>query len=119
MDNTRDVVFSASQAFIWDAARIQLPDNGSAIAMSFYPVESIGDAAWGRSTEYLKHSVEDFSRRWFPYPYPVAVNVAGGSAGMEYPGVLFDGIEDKGKALFWITAHEDRAYVVPDGRGFQ
>jgi hypothetical protein len=106
MDNTRDVVFSASRAFIWDAARIQLPDNGSSIAMSFYPVESAGDAAWGRSTEYLKHSVEDFSRRWYPYPYPAAVNVAGGSSGMEYPGVLFDGIEDKGKDLFWITAHE-------------
>jgi hypothetical protein len=106
MDNTRDVVFSASRAFIWDAARIQLPENGSALAMSFYPAESAGDAAWGRSTEYLKHSVEDFSRRWFPYPYPVAVNVAGGSSGMEYPGVLFDGIDDKGKELFWITAHE-------------
>jgi hypothetical protein len=106
MDNTRDVVFSASRAFIWDAARIQLPDNGSSMAMSFYPIESAGDAAWGRSTEYLKHSVEDFSRRWYPYPYPAAVNVAGGSSGMEYPGVLFDGIEDKGKELFWITAHE-------------
>jgi hypothetical protein len=106
MDDTRDVVFSASSAFIWDAARIRLPDNGSSLAMSFYPVESAGDAAWGRSTEYLKHAVEEFSRRWFPYPYPAAVNVAGGSTGMEYPGVLFDGIQDKGKALFWITAHE-------------
>ena len=106
MDNTRDVVFSASRAFVWDAAHIQLPDNGSALAMSFYPVESVGDEAWGRSTEYLKHSVEDFSRRWYPYPYPVAINVAGGSSGMEYPGVLFDGIDDKGKELFWITAHE-------------
>jgi Peptidase family M1 domain len=106
MDNTRDVVFSASRAFIWDAARIQFPANGSALAMSFYPVESVGDEAWGRSTEYLKHSVEDFSQRWYPYPYPVAINVAGGSSGMEYPGVLFDGIDDKGKELFWITAHE-------------
>jgi hypothetical protein len=25
---------------------------------------------------------------------------------MEYPGLLFDGIGDKGKVLFWITAHE-------------
>jgi len=106
MDNTRDVVFSASRAFMWDAARIRLPDNGSSLAMSFYPVESAGNAAWGRSTEYLKHAVEEYSRRWFPYPYPAAVNVAGGSTGMEYPGVLFDGIQDKGKALFWITAHE-------------
>ena len=43
-----------------------------------------------------------------PYPWPVAVNVAGPDniAGMEYPGLLFDGISDEGKTLFWITAHE-------------
>jgi hypothetical protein len=106
MENTRDVAFSASPAFIWDAARMRLPGGAHVLAMSFYPPESAGTAAWGRSTEYLKHAVEEFSRRWFPYPYPTAVNVAGGSSGMEYPGLLFDGIEDKGKALFWITAHE-------------
>jgi hypothetical protein len=105
MNETRDVAFSASRAFVWDAARIQLP-HGQSLAMSFYPPESAGDAAWGRSTEYLKHAVEEFSRRWYVYPYPAAVNVAGGSSGMEYPGILFDGIEDKGKELFWITAHE-------------
>jgi hypothetical protein len=106
MDRTRDVAFSASRAFIWDAARINLPDGGHSLAMSFYPIESQGAAAWGRSTEYLKHAVEEFSRRWFIYPYPAAVNVAGGSSGMEYPGMLFDGIKDEGKELFWITAHE-------------
>jgi hypothetical protein len=106
MENTRDVAFSASRAFVWDAARIRLPDGGRSLAMSFYPIESAGAAAWGRSTEYLKHAVEEFSRRWFTYPYPAAVNVAGGSSGMEYPALLFDGIGDKGKALFWITAHE-------------
>jgi hypothetical protein len=106
MDKTRDVAFSASSTFVWDAARINLPDGGKSLAMSFYPVESVGDAAWGRSTEYVKHSVEEFSRRWFPYPYPAAINVAGFSTGMEYPGIVFDGIEDKGKMLFWITAHE-------------
>jgi Peptidase family M1 domain len=106
MDKTRDVAFSASSAFVWDAARIQLPDGRRSLAMSFYPVESGGDAAWGRSTEYLKHAVEEFSRRWSVYPYPVAVNVAGGTSGMEYPGLLFDGMKDKGRDLFWITAHE-------------
>ncbi len=106
MEHTRDVAFSASAAFIWDASRIRLPDGRASLAMSFYPVESAGSGAWGRSTEYLKHAVEQFSRRWYVYPYPVAVNVAGGSSGMEYPGMLFDGIEDKGKELFWITAHE-------------
>ena len=106
MNDTRDVAFSASSAFVWDAARINLPGGGQSLAMSFYPVESGGESAWGRSTEYLKHAVEEFSRRWSVYPYPVAVNVAGGSSGMEYPGMLFDGIADKGKELFLITAHE-------------
>ncbi len=104
--NTRDVAFSASRAFVWDAARMNLPGGRTALAESVYPVESAGDAAWGRSTEYLKDSVEHFSRRWFAYPYPSAWSIAGGSTGMEYPGMAFDGIPDKGKELFWITAHE-------------
>lgn len=106
MAHTRDVSFAASRAFVWDAARINLPDGGTALAQSVYPMESAGDGAWGRSTEYLKFAVEDFSRRWFPYPWPNAVNVGGPVGGMEYPGVLFDSAADKGKTLFWITVHE-------------
>jgi hypothetical protein len=104
--NSRDVAFSASSAFVWDAARINLPGGGHALAMSYYPAESGGDQAWGRSTEYLKHAVEQFSRQWFPYPYPNAINIAGFSSGMEYPGIVFDGMDDKSKVLFWVTAHE-------------
>jgi hypothetical protein len=91
MDHTRDVAFAASRALVWDAARINLPDGKTALAQSVYPVESAGDAAWGRSTEYLKFAIEDFSRRWFPYPWPNAINVAGPVGGMEYPGVREQG----------------------------
>lgn len=74
--NARDASFAASRAFIWDAARIGLPDGKSSLAMSFYPVESAGPQAWGRATEYLKHATEHFSQRWgFSYPYPAAVAV--------------------------------------------
>ena len=106
MDHTRDVVWSASPVFVWDAARINLPDGKTSLAESVYPPESVGEDAWSRSTEYVKDTVERFSRQWFPYPYPAAINVAGFSTGMEYPGIVFDGIDDKGKTLFWITAHE-------------
>jgi hypothetical protein len=106
MGATRDVAFSASRAFIWDAARINLPGGSTSLAQSVYPIESAGPEAWGRSTEYLKDSVERFSRHWGVYPYPTAVSVGGGVSGMEYPGLVFDGMEDKGKDLFWITAHE-------------
>jgi hypothetical protein len=106
MDRTRDVAFSASPTFVWDAAKINLPDGKKSLAMSVYPRESVGDDAWTKSTEYVKNSVENFSKRWYPYPYPAAINVAGFSTGMEYPGIVFDGIPDKGAFLFWVTAHE-------------
>ena len=106
MLNTRDVAFGASAAYIWDAARINLPGGKKALAMSVYPVESAGENAWDRSTEYLKKSIEYFSKKWTPYPYPVAVNEAGRAGGMEYPGILFDGMYSKGSSLYWVTAHE-------------
>ncbi len=106
MDQTRDVSWSASAAFVWDAARINLPAGRNALAMSFYPPESAGPDAWSKSTEYVKDTVERFSRQWLPYPWPAAINVAGFTTGMEYPGIVFDGITDKGSVLFWVTAHE-------------
>ena len=106
MNHTRDVVWSASPVFVWDAARINLPGGRTALAESVYPPESAGEDRWNRSTEYVKDTVERFSRDWYPYPWPAAISVAGFSTGMEYPGMVFDGIEDSGKFLFWVTAHE-------------
>ncbi|MDB5132962.1 MAG: hypothetical protein JWR02_2711 [Mucilaginibacter sp.] len=106
MLNTRDVAFGASKAYMWDAARVNLPGGKKSLAMSVYPAESAGNDAWGRATEYLKKSIEYFSEKWFVYPYPVAVNEAGIAGGMEYPGIVFDGINDKGGELYWVTAHE-------------
>jgi len=111
MDPTRDVSFAASTTFLWDAARMNIPAGAgkpahAALAQSVYPAESAGYEAWGRSTEFLKDSVEHFSARWYPYPWPNAVSVCGPTSGMEYPGIVFDGPDEVGKVLFWITAHE-------------
>jgi len=106
MKNTRDVAFGASRAYIWDAARVNLPSGKKCMAMSVYPAESAGPDAWDRATEHLKTSMEYFSSKWYEYPWPVAINEAGIAGGMEYPGIVFDGITDKGKDLFWITSHE-------------
>jgi hypothetical protein len=106
MKNTRDVAFAASPAFVWDAARIDLPEGRHAMAMSIYPVEAVGAQDWDRSTEYVKSAIENFSARWYTYPWPVMVNLGGHGAGMEYPGIVFDDMHDQGKDLFWITTHE-------------
>ena len=106
MQNSRDVAFGASKAYIWDAARMNLPHSKTALAMSAYPIESAGPKAWGRATEYLKASTEYFSQQWYPYPYPVAVNEAGTAGGMEYPSITFDDKDSQGSDLHALIAHE-------------
>jgi hypothetical protein len=103
MKNSRDVAFAASPAFIWDAARIRLPEGRTALAESVYPP---GAKAWDRSTEYMKDSVERYSAKWYPYPWPAAINVAGPAGGMEYPGIVFDDIRSPPKPTFFVAAHE-------------
>jgi hypothetical protein len=104
--NARDVSWAASTAFIWDAARMNLPSGRKALAMSVYPIESAGDSAWGRATEYAKGSIENYSKRWYEYPYNTATNVASNISGMEYPSIVFCGYKAKGRGLFGVTDHE-------------
>lgn len=106
ISNARDVAWASSSSFIWDAARINLPEGKTALAMSVYPSESGGKKGWGRSTEYVKASVENYSKRWFVYPYPVATNVASNVGGMEYPGIVFCGWKAETDGLFGVTDHE-------------
>ncbi len=104
--NARDVSWASSAAFIIDAARINLPSGKKSLAISAYPIESDGAKAWSRSTEYTKTSIENYSKRWFEYPYPAATNVAGNEGGMEYPGIVFCEYTSKGADLWGVTDHE-------------
>lgn len=106
LNNARDVAWASSKAFIWDAARINFPSGRKGLAMSVYPEESKGDSAWGRATEFVKGSLENYSKRWFEYPYNTATNVASNISGMEYPSIVFCGSTSKGANLFGVTDHE-------------
>lgn len=109
IQNTRDVAWAASKGFILDAARINLPSGKKSLAMSAYPVESAKERNgndWRRSTEMVKASIEHYSGRWYEYPYPAAVNVAGIVSGMEYPGIVFCHFSANGGGLWGVTDHE-------------
>jgi hypothetical protein len=97
--NVRDVAWAAASGFIWDASGW----NGVLI-QSAYPPEANPD--WANSTRYARHSIKHYSERWFPYPYPTAINVAGPVAGMEYPMIVFCGRESGGFELYSVTTHE-------------
>ena len=106
IENARDVAWASSASFILDAARINLPSGKPSLAMSAYPVESVGQDAWTRSTEYTKASIEHYSEKWLEYPYPAAINVAGNEGGMEYPGIVFCNYDSKAERLWGVTDHE-------------
>jgi hypothetical protein len=106
MQNSRDFAWASSKSFIWDAAKINFTDGTTAMAQSVYPVESDGKNGYSRSTEYTKASIENYSKRWFKYPYPCAVNVATNISGMEYPGIVFCGWKSQNAGLFGVTDHE-------------
>lgn len=106
LNNARDVAWASSSAFIIDGAKINLPNGKSALALSAYSKESNGGNAWERSTEYTKAAIEHYSKKWYAYPYPVAVNVASNVGGMEYPAISFCGHNAKAANLWGVTDHE-------------
>ncbi|VAV86141.1 Zn-dependent aminopeptidase [hydrothermal vent metagenome] len=106
IDETRDAAWAASKAFILDGAKINLPKEKTAMALSAYTKESATDDGWNKSTEYVKQSIEHNSNMWFSYTYPVATNVAGIVGGMEYPGIVFCSWRAKTAGLWGVIDHE-------------
>jgi hypothetical protein len=106
INNARDASWASSASFIVDAAKMDLPSGKKSLAISAYPVESDGAAAWGRSTEYVKKSIEYNSKKWFEFPYPAATAVASNIGGMEYPGIVFCSYRSKGGSLWGVNDHE-------------
>lgn len=104
--NARDVAWAASKAFVLDGAKINLAGGKKSLALSAYPQESIKKNGWQRSTQMVKAAIEFYSKNYYEYPYPAAVNVAGTVAGMEYPGIVFCGYSESGGGLWSVTNHE-------------
>ena len=87
--NVRDFAFASSRKFIWDAQGIKSGEH-EVMAMSYYPKE--GNPLWERySTPAIVHTIEQYNKYSFDYPYPAAISVNGPVGGMEYPMISFNG----------------------------
>ncbi len=106
MKNTRDVSWEVSRAFIWDAAHVNLTSGNGGLAMAVYPVESVGKNRYNRGAQYLKHSIEFYSKTYFEYPWHSAYVVAGVALGMEYPGIVFCSYSIHDDDLWRDVTHE-------------
>lgn len=111
-ETVRDFAWAASEAFILDAATARVELEGGrtneVLVMSAYPHEGIGtpdDPGWEEATRFGRASILNNSR-WYPYPYPVAISVAGIVGGMEYPMLHFSSVEARFMSLFGVVDHE-------------
>lgn len=113
IEDARTFAWAASDAFMWDACRATIRGDDGArtevLCQSLYPREA---EVWtpehedGGSTRFVKHSIEFYSDRLSPYPYPVMSNINGPEGGMEYPGIIFCGARENSEWLFGVTDHE-------------
>jgi hypothetical protein len=87
--NVRDFAFATSRKFIWDAQGFK-KGGTDVLAMSFYPKE--GNPLWEKySTQAIIHTIDQYNKYSFDYPYPVVISVNGPVGGMEYPMISFNG----------------------------
>jgi hypothetical protein len=87
--NVRDFAWATSRKFIWDAQGYK-KGGTDMLAMSYYPKE--GNPLWEKySTQAIIHTIDQYNKYSFDYPYPVAISVNGPVGGMEYPMISFNG----------------------------
>ena len=95
----RDVAWAASPEYLWDASGW----NGI-LAQAFYRPSASDpgkDAA-----DLTRASLEEYSSRWFKYPWPHMSAVEGPITGMEYPMLVMEGKGNDKYDLFNVVTHE-------------
>ena len=97
--NVRDVVFAASPDYQWDATSW----HGS-MAYAYYRPSAV--ATWKDAADMSRMSIQEYSERWFPYPYPQITAVEGPISGMEYPMVAMENKSKDKYDLYNVVTHE-------------
>jgi len=85
-ENVNDFAWATSSDFMWQATRVDIPENGYIPLHMVYLPER---AHLFENAAYLsRHALEFYSDLWAPYPFPQLTMQDGPSAGMEYPMVI-------------------------------
>ncbi|HEY2849299.1 MAG TPA: M1 family metallopeptidase [Gemmatimonadaceae bacterium] len=97
--DVRDAVFAASPDYQWDATNYK-----GAYAFGYYR----GSAAdlWTESADMARMSIQEYSERWYPYPWPQISVVEGPVSGMEYPMLAMEAHSQDKHDLYNVITHE-------------
>jgi hypothetical protein len=97
--NVRDAVFAASPDYQWDATSYK-----GIYAFGYYR-PSAADL-WTESADMAKMSIQEYSERWFQYPWPQISVVEGPVSGMEYPMLAMEDHSQSKQGLYNVITHE-------------
>jgi hypothetical protein len=98
-ENVRDAAWAASPEYLWDATGWE-----GILAQAFY--RSAAREIWQHAASMSRYSIEEYSSRWFSYPYPQISAVEGPVSGMEYPMVAMEARGDSAPDLYRVLTHE-------------
>jgi hypothetical protein len=98
-ENVRDVAWAASPEYLWDASGW----NG-VLAQAYYRPSA--KEVWQDAADMSRFSIQEYSTRWFPYPYPQISAVEGPVSGMEYPMVAMEAKDETKEGLYSVVTHE-------------
>ena len=98
-ENVRDAAWAASPEYLWDASGWQ-----GILAQALYRPSALD--TWKDAARMSRYSVQEYSTRWFRYPYPQMSAIEGPVSGMEYPMVAMEARGQSGPDLFRVVTHE-------------
>ena len=97
--NVRDAAWAAAPNYQWDASSWR-----GILAQSFYRPSAA--ATWSDAADQARMSVQEYSERWFLYPYPQVSVVEGVAPGMEYPMLAMEANASTTQELYNVITHE-------------
>ncbi|MBV9879806.1 MAG: M1 family metallopeptidase, partial [Gemmatirosa sp.] len=97
--NVRDAVWAASPDYMWDASSWK-----GILAMAYYRPSAI--ETWKDAADMSRMSIEEYSTRWFQYPWPHISAVEGPISGMEYPMIAMENKSADKYDLYNVVTHE-------------
>jgi Peptidase family M1 domain len=97
--SVRDAVWAASPEYMWDASSWK-----GHMAFAYYRPSAIG--TWKDAADMSRMSIQEYSERWFPYPYPQISAVEGPISGMEYPMLAMEAKSADKYELYNVVTHE-------------
>jgi len=98
-ENVRDAAWAASPDYLWDAARWE-----GVLAQAYYRPSAVD--TWKDAAKMSRFSIQEYSTRWFSYPYPQISAIEGPVSGMEYPMVAMEAKGESGPDLYNVVTHE-------------